>query len=349
MLEESKLEEKLKEYEALLEKLEEASSSKELYIQLRKLEPLALRFKEYKKVKEEILQTEDLLKRESELKVLAEEELCVLNKKREDLEKELSSLIIEEKQKEQKKPLNSLIFEIRSGTGGEEAALFSADLFRMYIKYCQEKNWHYEVLSAHPTELNGFKEIIFAIEGEGVEVLKYEGGIHRVQRVPKTEAHGRIHTSAVSVAVLPEPKVEEIKINEKDLKIEVFRASGPGGQHVNVTDSAVRITHLPTGITVSCQDERSQYKNKTKALRVLKARLAKYHRDRMERERQYERALQVKSGDRSEKIRTYNFPQNRITDHRINKSFYQLEEMLDGKLEPLICSLNQELAETEKR
>ncbi|MEJ7556561.1 MAG: peptide chain release factor 1, partial [Aquificaceae bacterium] len=234
----------------------------------------------------------------------------------------------------------NVILEIRAGVGGEEAALFVADLLNMYRKYAEEKGWKFSILSANRTGLGGYKEVIALIEGEGVySRLKFESGVHRVQRVPITEAGGRIHTSTATVAVLPETDETEIQIDPKDLKIETFRASGAGGQYVNTTETAVRITHLPTGITVSCQDERSQFQNKQKALKILYARLKDFYERQKEEELARERRQQVGTGERSEKIRTYNFPQNRVTDHRINLTLYKLGDVLEGKLDELIDAL----------
>jgi len=271
-----------------------------------------------------------------ELSELAHAELEELRAREEQLAEELKFLLLP------KDPNDSrdIVMEIRAGTGGEEAALFAADLFRMYQRYADEQRWRVDVLSSNPTGVGGFKEIIFAIEGDDCYgKLKFESGVHRVQRVPETEASGRIHTSAASVAVLPEAEDVDIHIEEKDLKIDVFRSSGPGGQSVNTTDSAVRVTHLPSGLVVSCQDEKSQLKNKTKALKVLRARLL----DLAVREQQEKLALQrrsmVSTGDRSAKIRTYNFPQSRVTDHRIGLTLHRLDAILNGDLEELIESL----------
>ncbi len=236
------------------------------------------------------------------------------------------------------------IVEIRAGTGGEEAALFARDLFRMYSRFAERQKWKIEVMNSHPTGLGGFKEIVFAVEGrDSWKMLRYESGVHRVQRVPTTESGGRIHTSTATVAVLPEVEGKEVKVRQEDLKIETFRASGPGGQYVNVTDSAVRVLHIPTGIVVTCQDERSQYQNKAKALRVLQAKLQDMERRKQEEALAKERREQIKHGERSEKVRTYNFPQNRVTDHRINLTLHNLKEILDGNLEDLIVTLRERL------
>lgn len=273
-----------------------------------------------------------------EMKNLAQEELRQLEKKLNILDEE-----IEDKVFEGEEPDRDIIIEIRAAAGGEEAALFAASLFKMYSKYAERKGWNLEVLSSHPTEIGGFKEIDFSIKGKGVwSHLKFESGVHRVQRVPVTESGGRIHTSTVTVAVLIEPKEVELKINPEDLKIETFRSRGAGGQHVNVTDSAVRITHLPSGIIVTCQDERSQIKNRAKALRIIKARvMEKMMRDEADKITQARR-IQVGRGERSEKIRTYNFPERRVTDHRINFTLYRLEEVLEGDLEEIVKKLVKE-------
>ena len=272
-----------------------------------------------------------------ELVELAEMELDELKAELEELEKELRLALLPRDEAEERKA----IVEIRAGTGGDEATLFAADLFRMYSRYAEHQGWNIEVMDSNPTEVGGLREITFAVEGKGAfGRLRFEGGVHRVQRVPVTESQGRIHTSAVTVAVLPEAEQVEVDIKNEDLRIDVYRSSGPGGQSVNTTDSAVRITHLPTGLVVSCQDEKSQHKNKAKALRVLAARLLDHERQQADAERSAERKQMIGSGDRSERIRTYNFPQNRLTDHRINLSLYSLDKAMQGDLDELIAALS---------
>ena len=238
----------------------------------------------------------------------------------------------------------NLFLEVRAGTGGDEAAIFAGDLFRMYARYAERRNWQVEILSSNPGEHGGYKEIVARVEGKGAfSKLKFESGTHRVQRVPDTESQGRIHTSAATVAILPDVgEIEDVELKDADLKVDTFRASGAGGQHVNKTDSAIRITHLPSGIVVECQDERSQHKNRARALSLLKARLLDEQRAKQTAEQAESRRLQVGSGDRSQRIRTYNFPQGRITDHRINLTLYRLPEILDGNLDVLVDPLTQE-------
>jgi len=293
-------------------------------------------YTEYKKIEQQIDENTQLKKDEKdpEMKEMIEEEIDSLKKKKEAIKEELNDLLNPEDPRNKK----NIIVEIRAGAGGDEAALFVSDLFRMYSRFAERNKWKVEVMNSNPTGIGGFKEIIFGISGQNVYgSLKQESGVHRVQRVPVTESGGRIHTSTVTVAILPEAEEVEMNINQNELKIDRFRSTGPGGQSVNTTDSAVRITHLPTGIVVTCQDEKSQHKNKSKALKILRARLM----DRLQREHDQEideqRKKQVGTGDRSERIRTYNFPQNRVTDHRINENFHNLEEMLDGNLFDLIA------------
>jgi len=273
---------------------------------------------------------------DKDLRALAEEELESVTNAVAQAEHSLRTLLLPRDKEDEA----NTIMEIRAGTGGEEASLFAGALYRMYTRYAERRGWRIEALSTSLTELDGIKEIIFSIEGEDVYYhLKYEAGVHRVQRVPTTEASGRIHTSAASVAVLPEAEDVDVNIMAEDLRIDVYRAGGRGGQHVNTTDSAVRITHLPSGIVVTCQDERSQHKNKAKAMRVLRARLLERMRGEAERARAEQRRSMVRSGDRSDKIRTYNFPQNRVTDHRIGLSVHALEEILEGDLDRIIDPL----------
>ena len=283
---------------------------------------------------QEIADTNQLLADSNEeLVELAREELTGLQQERDRLVQELRVLLIPKDPRDRK----NVIMEIRAGTGGDEATLFAADLYRMYSKYADLHGWKLEILSSHGTEVGGFKELIYSITGTEVFAhLRYESGGHRVQRVPVTESSGRIHTSAVTVAVLPEAEEADIVLKPEELRVDVFRSSGPGGQSVNTTDSAVRITHLPSGVVVTCQDEKSQHKNKAKALRVLRARLLEAEEAKAERERAEFRRSQIGSGDRSQRIRTYNFPQNRVTDHRVNLTLYKLEEVLLGNLASVI-------------
>jgi len=282
------------------------------------------------------LREEKNISSDEEYKLLVEEEIEKLQKEFGLLQQKLFSLILPPSEQENR----NIILEIRAGTGGEEAALFAADLFRMYSKYCAKKGWSLEIMDINQTGLKGIKEVICYISGKNVyKYLQYESGVHRVQRVPETEASGRIHTSAATVAVLPEAEEVDVEIKPQDIEIETFRASGHGGQHLQKTDSAVRIRHKPTGIVVQCQDERSQIKNREKALKILRARLYDMKLQQQQQELARLRKSQVKSGDRSEKIRTYNFPQNRVTDHRINLTLYNLQEVLDGELDEIINAL----------
>lgn len=271
-----------------------------------------------------------------EMKELVKQELTHLNLKKDEVEHMIKILLLHQDENDSK----NIIIEIRAGTGGEEAALFAHNLYEMYTKYSEKKKWKTELINFNETELGGFKEVSFEIKGKDVfKKLKHESGVHRVQRVPITESNGRLQTSAATVAVLPEIEDTDIEINEKDLRIDVYRSSGAGGQHVNTTDSAVRITHLPTGIVAQCQNERSQHKNKDQAMKILRARLYEFEDLKKQEQRSNDRKQQVGSGDRSERIRTYNFPQNRVTDHRANISLYKLEEIMQGELDSLLDTL----------
>ena len=302
------------------------------------LEGVVTKYREYKKVLEDIEVAKEMLDLEDdkEMKEMLQEELKELTEKEELAKKELQIMLLPKDPNDDK----NVFVEIRGGTGGEEAALFAADLFRMYTRYAESKRWKVEVMSSNETDIGGFKEIVFMITGFGAySRLKYESGVHRVQRVPDTEASGRIHTSATTVAVLPEVEEVDIEINQNDLRIDVYRSSGHGGQSVNTTDSAIRITHLPTGLVVTCQDEKSQLKNKEKAMKVLRARL--YEKAEAERSASIaaDRKSQVGSGDRSERIRTYNFPQGRVTDHRIGLTLYKLDAFMNGDIDEVINAL----------
>ncbi|MBO5060943.1 MAG: peptide chain release factor 1 [Clostridia bacterium] len=301
------------------------------------LTPIIEKYREYKTAKATIAECKEILSGgDKELEELAKMELSEAEETLEAVTGELKILLLPKDPNDDK----NVIIEIRGGTGGEEAALFAADLFRMYTMYAESKQWRIEILSSNPTDIGGYKEITFSVAGQGAySKFKFESGVHRVQRVPSTESQGRIQTSAATVAVLPEVEEVEVDINQNDLRIDVFRAGGPGGQCVNTTDSAVRITHIPTGIVVSCQDEKSQFKNKDKAMKILRSRI--YEEMEAQRHSQIadERKSQIGSGDRSERIRTYNFPQSRVTDHRINLTLYKLEQILNGSLDELIDAL----------
>ena len=300
--------------------------------------PIVEKYREYKKAKEAIESSMEMLeeKPDKEFEELLLLEIDENKEKITKLEEDLKILLIPKDPNDEK----NVIVEIRGGTGGEEAALFAGSLFRMYSMYAENHGWKIDIMNSNPTELGGFKEITFTVEGDGAySRLKYESGVHRVQRVPETESGGRIHTSAATVAVLPEVEEVEFEINANDLRIDVFRAGGPGGQCVNTTDSAVRVTHIPTGIVVSCQDEKSQHKNKDKALKVLRSRLYEFYESQRNDAISQERKSQVGSGDRSERIRTYNFPQGRVSDHRINLTLYKIEAIMNGELDEIIDSL----------
>lgn len=304
------------------------------------LETIVGKIREYKKLLSDMEGADELLRMgdgDAEMKALALEELDDLRKRRPQLESELKLLLLPKDPRDER----NVILEIRAGTGGEEAALFGAALFRMYSKYAEARRWKIEVIDTSPTGLGGLKEVVANITGKGAySKLKYESGVHRVQRVPTTEASGRIHTSAATVAVLPEAEEVDIRIEEKDLKIDTFCSSGAGGQSVNTTYSAVRMTHIPTGVVVQCQDERSQLKNREKALKVLRSRVLELEMEKKDKERAADRKTQVGSGDRSERIRTYNYPQNRVTDHRIGLTLHKLEQVLEGNLDEVIDALN---------
>lgn len=321
-------------------------SDPDLYRELMKeysiVTPIAEKYKEWKDNNAVMEEAREIMEEpgvEHELKEMAEEELAMAKDRSEILAEELKLLLLPKDPNDEK----NVIVEIRAGTGGEEAALFSAVLFRMYSMYAEAHKWQIELLNVNETELGGYKEISFMITGAGAySRLKYESGVHRVQRVPETETQGRIHTSAATVAVLPEVDDVEIEINPKDLQIDTFRSSGAGGQHINKTSSAIRVTHLPTGLVVECQDERSQLKNKDKAMKVLRSRLYEMEQQAQDAAVAAERRSQVGSGDRSERIRTYNYPQGRVTDHRIGLTLYQLEDFLNGNLDGVIDALIEE-------
>ncbi len=319
----------------LITKQDEFQKAAKEYAELGKVVDL---YRRLKKLEEEIKGSQHLLDNEEdeEMKRLAKEELNQLTQEKDKVEGNLKMVLLPKDPKDEK----NILLEIRAGTGGEEAGLFAGDLFRMYSKFAEKQDWRMEILSRHYTGVGGFKEIIALIEGKGVySRLKFESGVHRVQRVPTTESQGRIHTSTVTVAILPEAKEVEIQIDPNDLRIDIFRSSGPGGQSVNTTDSAVRITHLPTGMVVSCQDEKSQHKNKAKALKILRARLLDRARQEQQIEISEKRRIQVGTGERSERIRTYNFPQGRVTDHRIGLTLYRMGEVLEGELDEVIDAL----------
>ena len=340
---EDKLHTMLRRYKELEGKISDPGSlsqedfvkfSKE-YAELGDIEPTA---REYLAAVQEKADAEEMLK-DPEMADMAEEELQSLKKVLPDLRHKLQLALLPKDKADDK----DVIIEIRAGTGGDEAALFAADLFSMYRRYAELRRWKFEIMNVSETGIGGYKEAVAAISGNGVFArMKYESGVHRVQRVPDTETQGRIHTSAATVAVLPEAEEAEIDVEEKDLRIDVFRSSGPGGQSVNTTDSAVRITHIPTGIVVSQQDEKSQHKNRAKAMKILRARLYEAERERLAQERSDARKGQVGSGDRSERIRTYNFPQGRVSEHRINLTLYKIDAILQGELDEIIDALTTE-------
>jgi peptide chain release factor 1 len=346
-----KLERSKKRYEELQalvsdpEVIRDQKRNRELRQEHASLSELIAEYGRYKDIEAQVASNRELAESgtEPELAEMAREELVSLEKRRVDSENRLKELLVP------KDPLDdkNVIMEIRAGTGGDEAALFAADLFRMYSYFADSQKWKVEIMSSSPTGIGGFKEIISSITGKAVFAkLRYESGVHRVQRVPLTEAGGRIHTSTASVAVLPEVEETEIDINPNDLRIDVMRSGGPGGQSVNTTDSAVRITHIPSGIVVHCQDEKSQHKNKAKALKILRARLYEAEEERKHADRAQARKSQIGSGDRAEKIRTYNFPQNRATDHRINLTLYKLDAVMKGEIAEFSDALRLHAQET---
>ncbi|MDR1917168.1 MAG: peptide chain release factor 1, partial [Synergistaceae bacterium] len=302
------------------------------------LEPIINAYNEYKRVISEIKGTKEIISLEcdEEMRVMAREELTKLENELPDIERQIHLLLLPRDKDDEK----NVVIEIRGGTGGDEAALFAADLFRMYTRFAELERWRVEILDANETVIGGYKEIVFRIEANGAySKLKFESGVHRVQRVPATEASGRVHTSAATVAVLPEAEDVDVDIKPEDLKIDTYRSGGAGGQHVNMTDSAVRITHIPTGVVVTCQDERSQIKNRAKAMQFLRTKLYDLEIRKQQDAMAAERKGQVGSGDRSERIRTYNFPQNRVTDHRIGLTLHKLDQIMDGNLYELIEAL----------
>ncbi len=302
------------------------------------LEPIVMKYREYKETLEGIEDSKMMLEEESdeEIREMAKEELSELKDRLETIEKDMKILLLPKDPNDEK----NVIVEIRAGAGGDEAALFAADLFRMYAKYAEREHWKVDTMNSNENGIGGFKEIVFMINGNGAySKLKYESGVHRVQRIPVTESGGRIHTSTATVAIMPEVEDVEVEIDMNDCRFDVFRASGNGGQCVNTTDSAVRLTHIPTGIVISCQDEKSQLKNKDKALKVLRARLYELEQEKAHSEEAEKRRSQIGTGDRSEKIRTYNFPQGRVTDHRIKLTLHQLDSVINGDLDEVIDSL----------
>ncbi|MFC5741987.1 peptide chain release factor 1 [Dyella tabacisoli] len=312
---------------------------RELSREYAQLEPVAASLREHDHAERELVDARSMLD-DPELREMAADDITRLEAHLVDLDSELQILLLPKDPRDEA----NLYLEVRAGTGGDEAAIFAGDLFRMYARYAERRRWHIEVLSEHHGEHGGYKEIVARIEGKGAySKLKFESGTHRVQRVPETESQGRIHTSAATVAILPElDEIDDIELRDADLKVDTFRASGAGGQHVNKTDSAIRITHLPTGVVVECQDERSQHKNRARAMSLLKARLLDAERSKQAAMQAESRRVQVGSGDRSQRIRTYNFPQGRITDHRINLTLYRLPEVLQGELDELIDNLTRE-------
>ncbi len=339
----ARITELIKRYEQIAEELAhpEIIQNQKMYRELAKehkdLAPIVEKGREYLRILKNLSEDREILKgHDAELKELVRDEIEELETRANILSEELKLLLLPKDPNDNK----NAIIEIRAGTGGDEAAIFAADLYRMYVKYAEQRGWKVEVLSSNAIELGGFKEIIFLLSGENIYGrMKFESGVHRVQRVPITETQGRIHTSAATVAVLPEAEEVDIEINPADLRIDTYRSSGAGGQHVNKVETAIRITHLPTGLVVTCQDEKSQYKNKEKALKILRSRLMAMKEAELEAEIAAQRRSMVSTGDRSAKIRTYNFPQGRVTDHRINLTLYRLEEIMEGELDELIDAL----------
>lgn len=347
-----KLEKIIDRYNEIIQQLsqQEVIKNQNLFRDLSKelssIEPKVEGYKKYKGILKQIDDSNELIINENdeEMKLLAKEEILKLNTELESVMAGLKELLIPPVQDADK----NIIIEIRAGTGGDEAALFSGDLFKMYLKYAERKKWKVEILDSNETGLGGYKEIIFSITGKNVyDNLRFEYGGHRVQRIPATESSGRIHTSAVTVAVLPEAEESDVEIKQEDIRIDVYRAGGAGGQHVNKTESAVRITHIPTGLVVQCQDNRSQHQNKASAMKVLRSRLYEFYQSQIDNKRAEMRKNQVGSGDRSQKIRTYNFPQNRVTDHRINFTLHKLDMFLFGDMDEMIEALK--LYDAEQR
>lgn len=347
---------KLKLYEDNYKKLSEKLSNPDISNNPEKLREYGKKIAEieeikniagkYREVLSSINEAEEMLgaEKEEEMKAFLRDEIKENIDKKQKLEKKIKSLLTPKDPNDKK----NVIIEIRAGAGGDEAALFAEVLYRLYTKYAESRKWNYSVLSSSGLGIGGFKEIIFEIEGEGAYgTMKYESGVHRVQRVPATESQGRVHTSTATIAVLPQAEEVDIKIDPNDLRVDVFRSSGPGGQSVNTTDSAVRITHVPTGMVVTCQDEKSQLQNKEKALKILRARLKEAEEEKQMNKQTEKRRLQIGTGDRSERIRTYNYPQGRVTDHRINLTLYKLDEILEGDLDQLVDSLKS--ADNEKK
>jgi peptide chain release factor 1 len=344
-----KLAERLEEVSHLLADpgvIADTNKFRELSMEYSRLDPVVTRYRAYLELLRDRTSAQEMAEgADNELRELGREELASLTARLEREEEELAKLLLPKDARDD----SNIYLEVRAGTGGDEAAIFAGDLFRMYSRYADEQGWGVEILSESPGEHGGYKEIISRVVGRGAfSHFKFESGTHRVQRVPATEAQGRIHTSAVTVAILPEQdEIEAIELNPAELRIDTYRASGAGGQHVNKTDSAIRITHLPTGIVVECQDERSQHKNRSRAMSLLKARLTAAEREKRDKAEAQSRKLQVGSGDRSERIRTYNFPQGRVTDHRINLTLYKLADVMNGRLADLIGPLQQEFQAEE--